>query len=370
MNRLLIEFSFNRGRCGTLTFFDSRDGKVCGPYPVAGRSTDSLAAARGNPRRDPTLCFGDTPTGSYRLSQILKSGKGTSLSAAEFGPHGVAVIEAVSGAAATAEANGRFHLLIEGGRRGADGGLRSTTGSLRVANEHLRILIAAIRKAGELRCDVVESETGPKLGSVFDDRSCRDEDPVSLPRGDSGSGVRWAKNPSRRAALRTGAAGAAGLVAMRLSVAFLALEAVESVPALAYGSSPSGSNAPSPNPPPVASNPPATPPAAGTGTVASPTLPQFQDLTSNAADSMTQPPAGTPGARPVQGSNLPDAKATWFHEMNAASKISNPIARNAAVNAANAKYFTSIGQPLPATLAPTSTPNLTPPPPPAGCKSS
>jgi hypothetical protein len=235
MNRLLIEFSSDRDRCGGLTLFDQRGRKICGRYPVAGRSSDSLAAAHGNAVRNPLLRYGDAPTGSYRLSQVLKSGRGTSLPTTEFGPHGVAVIEAIAGAAAMAEANGRFHLFIHGGRPAASGDLRSTAGALRLANAHLGVLIAALRSAGEVRCDIVESEAGPKLGRVFDDKLCRAEDPAPLPRGDRGVDLGWAKNRSRRATLRAGAAGATGLMALRLSVAFFALESVTPLSALAYG---------------------------------------------------------------------------------------------------------------------------------------
>ena len=368
MGRLLIEFSLDRGRGGALTLFDLRGRKICGPFPVAGRSTDSLAATHGNPRRDPSLRYGDTPAGSYRLGQVLKSGKGTSLPTAEFGSHGVAVIEAISGLAAAAEANGRFHLLIQGGRRAGNGGLRSTAGALRLANEHLRILIAALRKVEELRCEVIESETGPKLGLVFDDKSCRHEDPAPLPRGETASGELWARNRSRRAALRAGAAGAAGLMALRLSVAFLALEAARPQSALAYGSSPSGNDtlAPAPAPPPAANNPPATPPAASTGTVTSPTLQQLQDLNSSGAVPGTQPYIDTPGPGSVKGLDPSAAKSTYFQEMNVAGQITDPAAKNAAINAANQKYFDAIGQQSPSTLPTTSTTTVTPP---AGSKS-
>jgi len=357
MNRLVVEFLADRGRCGRLTLFDLRGRRLCGPFPVAGRSTDSLAAAHGNPRRNPILRYGDTPTGSYRLSQILKSGKGTSLPAAEFGPHGVAVIEGISGAAAMAEANGRFHFLIQGGRRAASGDLRSTAGALRLANEHLRVLMADLRRAGELRCDIVEVEARVNLGPVFDDETCAEEDPVRLPRGDRGTERVWAGTPSRRSALRAGAAGAAGLMALRLSVAFLALETERPGSALAYGLQPSGGNTPPPSPPEATTTPPPTPPATSTGTVTSPTLQQLQDLNSNGATPGTQPYIDTPGPGTVQGSSPSDAKATYFQEMNAAGQIADPSARNAAINAANTKYFSTIGQPAPATLPTTSVPS-------------
>jgi hypothetical protein len=365
MNRLLIEFSPDRDRCGRLTLFDRSGRKICGGIAVAGRSTDSLAAAQHNPRRDPRLMYGDTPTGRYRLGRILKSGKGTYFPTAEFGPHGVIVLEAIDGDAALAEANGRFHVLLQGGRSAANGGIRSSAGALRLANDDLRLLMAALRKTDEFSCEVMESDIKPNLGFVFDDPSFRGEDPVPLPRGEGGSIAIWAKSPSRRTALRAGAAGAAGLMALRLSVAFFALDAARPPSALAYGSSPSGSNTP-PEAPPAASNPPATPPATSTGTVTSPTLQQLQDLNTNGAVPGTQPYIDTPGPGSVQGSSPSDAKATYFQEMNAAGQIADPTARNAAINAANTKYFSNINQPPATSLPATSTTTVTAPALPAG----
>src|SRR5579859_5560103 len=99
MNRLLIEFSPDRDRCGRLSLFDG-ERRICGGLAVAGRASDALAIAEGNPKRDSRLLYGDTPTGRYRLARIVKSGKGTSFPTAEFGPHGLAVLEAIAGDAA------------------------------------------------------------------------------------------------------------------------------------------------------------------------------------------------------------------------------------------------------------------------------
>jgi hypothetical protein len=181
MNRLVVEFAANRDLCGVLTLFDERGRKICGPFPVAGRASDVLAAANGNARRDPLLRYGDTPAGGYAVRQLLKSGNGTQFSTTQFGSHGVVVIEPISGDAACAEANGRFHFLITGGNFSASGQLRSTAGSLRLSNEHQRALFAALQKKHEVCCDVIECERLPKLGNVFVDASCKEKDPPALP---------------------------------------------------------------------------------------------------------------------------------------------------------------------------------------------
>src|ERR1700730_8303356 len=101
-----------------------RGGGLSGPFPVAARATDPLAAAAGNPKRSPLLRYGDTPTGGYIVTRLLKSGRGTRFPTVQFGANGVIVLEPVSGAAAAAEANGRFHFLIAGGRVSREGCLR------------------------------------------------------------------------------------------------------------------------------------------------------------------------------------------------------------------------------------------------------
>jgi len=181
MDRLIIELLPNRDRCGGISLVNAAGQKVCGPYPVACRSSDNLAVANDNPRRDPLLRFGDTPTGGYLVRRILKSGKGTAFPAARFGPHGVIVIEPVSGDAACADANGRFHFLIIGGEPSSGNKLRSTAGSPRLRNDHMRRLIKALASCSGVHCDVVEVDRLPHRGTVHVDDLCRDDDPIDVP---------------------------------------------------------------------------------------------------------------------------------------------------------------------------------------------
>ena len=181
MDRLIVELLPNRDRCGGISFVNAAGRKICGPFPVACRSSDNLAAANGNPQRDPLLRFGDTPTGGYLVRRILKSGKGTAFPASRLGPHGVIVTEPVSGDAASADANGRFHFLIIGGDLSSGNKLRSTAGSLRLRNDHLRSLIKALASCSGVHCDVVEVDRLPHRGTVHVDDLCRDDDPIDLP---------------------------------------------------------------------------------------------------------------------------------------------------------------------------------------------
>jgi len=181
MDRLIVELLHDRRHCGGISLINAAGRKICGPFPVAARSSDNLAIANGNPQRDPLLRFGDTPTGRYVIRRFAKSGKGTKFPASRFGPHGLIVMEPVSGDAACADANGRFHFLIIGGDLSPDRKLRSTAGSLRLRNDHMRSLIKALAQRSNLQCEIVEVEHLPQRGAVHVDDLFRDDDPIDVP---------------------------------------------------------------------------------------------------------------------------------------------------------------------------------------------
>ncbi len=210
MVRLLVDFGPDRDCCGTLTLLNERGGRICGPFPVAGRSSDALAAANKNSARNPLFRYGDTPTGSYALRRILSSGRNTPFASDEFGPHGIAVIEGISGDAACAEANGRFHFLIAGGQLSRKGRLRSTAGGLRIKDEHMRVLVRHLRKWPATTCEINEHKKITDRGRVFADSSCDQPDPYPLPN--------VARASRSREMLRAGA------MAFSFSVSFVALD--------------------------------------------------------------------------------------------------------------------------------------------------
>ena len=214
MIRIRVELDFDRDRLGALSVFDANEKRILGPFPVAARACKALAAAHGNPRRDPLLPYGDTPAGSYVLRRIVKSGNRTAFPVAQHGANGVIVLEGIGGDAALAEANGRFHVLIEGGKPAKGDALAATAGALRLSNEHQRALVASLRKAERVTVDIVEGALKNASGRVHDDGKCVEHDP---PPGTDGP-----TRLSRREALRTG--GAAGAMAFGLSVSFVSLE--------------------------------------------------------------------------------------------------------------------------------------------------
>lgn len=209
MSRIIVELPLDRNYCGRLSAFDESGRLLCGPFAVAGRAGDALAQANGNPKRNPLLRYGDTPFGSYRAVRVARDA-------------GVIVMEAVSGDAALAEANGRYRLFIQGGAPAPNGALRSSAGALRVSDGDLAALIAVLGAEKNIRVDVVADEMIPSGAAVFIDDASRDEDPPEIP-GTPSSVRDLFGEVSRRDALRAGAAGASGITALSLSVSFIAV---------------------------------------------------------------------------------------------------------------------------------------------------
>jgi hypothetical protein len=155
MEKLVIMLPEDRRYAGTLRL-ESEDGDVvAGPFPVCGRADEGAALRHGNPSRNPLLPFGDTPLGRYRVEGILPSGAGTERPADRYGPHGVIVLTPTSGDAALADANGRFHLLIQGGAAAPGRQLRPTNGSLRLGNREQKQLIEILRDRQAIICELL-----------------------------------------------------------------------------------------------------------------------------------------------------------------------------------------------------------------------
>lgn len=218
MLNLVVMLPPDRNRTGLLTLEDASGRLIFGPVPVAGRSSDAPAERHGNPRRNPLLRYGDTPTGSYRVTRVLESGEGTLYEPHAYGPHGVIVLEGVSGDAVLADATGRHRLFIEGGILGRRGNIRSSNGALRLTNTHQAALVSALNGAMGFLCQCVEDLSLGATSTIDVDDGCMESDPPQLP--DTGfDRDRIMRDPSRREALRS--AIAAG-VALGLPVSFTA----------------------------------------------------------------------------------------------------------------------------------------------------
>lgn len=219
MTRIVVKLGRDRNLCGVLSMEDETGACLLGPFPVAARASDAFSALHQNSSRDPELRYGDTPVGHYRLRHHLPSSD-----LGQFGP-GILVLEPAAGAAALAEANGRARFFIHGGKTGPDGMLRSTSGALRLADAHMQLLLDALPDLKAKVTCVISEGPAVTAQAVYVDPHCEQEDPPRLPS--MTSGVDFVASPvSRRDVLRASTAGAAGLMALNLSVSFVALDAM------------------------------------------------------------------------------------------------------------------------------------------------
>lgn len=171
---IIIEFNSDRTLSGNLTLMDGPDIILAGPYEALGLADSSAAKAKGNPDRDPTHIYGDTPTGTYNIPGMFETGTGTRYSERSYGNAGALILEPIEGEAKKARLNGRSGLLIHGGAT-RNGELRPTHGCIRLFNEDLAELIEIIwsRDSYEkLLCQIVEVDLFTDL--VF--KSIKNED--------------------------------------------------------------------------------------------------------------------------------------------------------------------------------------------------
>jgi hypothetical protein len=156
---LTIEISVpaNRDFVGSLKVWSEWGRVVAGPFPIAARASDEIAAEHGNPRRITTLPYGDPPAGTYRYGRKAATGHGSRLRQDLFGTKDVIVLLPTGGPAALGDANGRFEILIHGGPPAPNGGLRATSGHFRISDPDLDVLGDIVERAGRVTCVCVET---------------------------------------------------------------------------------------------------------------------------------------------------------------------------------------------------------------------
>ena len=132
----------DRTHPGTMVMLDGEpeEGglRLGGPWPVVGMADIAMAAAQGNDVRNSLLPFGDTPTGTYQVLDILPA-RTDEMGIQLFGTERILRLRPVSGDAGRADANGRTSLLLHGGPEGTP-----TDGSLRVPDAAMRELLAML----------------------------------------------------------------------------------------------------------------------------------------------------------------------------------------------------------------------------------
>jgi hypothetical protein len=198
MPALIVKLPNDRDFCGEIRLVGDDGAALAGPFQIAGRAAAGPAKEAGNPARSRLMRFGDTPTGRYKIRAILGSGAGTDYRQAAYGGCGIIVLDPCSGEAALAEANGRFHVFIQGGAT-ATGLLCATSGALRVRDEDVGVLCALLGAAEGVECWCVE-DAAMADGAAVADCGYDEGDPPPLIRRRS-----FASEISRRRMLAAGA---------------------------------------------------------------------------------------------------------------------------------------------------------------------
>jgi len=179
----------DRTKTGTLQLVDDATGlTLFGPVAVLGRAARNTAAAHGNPTGDSLQPFGDTPTGTYSVPEILANGGTTSRPMAQYGQSGSIRLDPTGGDAAAAKSNGRTGLLIHAGRHAFSSvidpkALKPTNGCIRMRDWDMQGLIDAIRANGLLFPGSFSVTVGPEGVSADMDESVSDGDPPPLDGG-------------------------------------------------------------------------------------------------------------------------------------------------------------------------------------------
>jgi hypothetical protein len=187
MPEIVVDLPTDRTHPGTLTIQDDDGNIIAGPFDALGKSDNQAAIGHGNPTRDPTQPYGDTPTGGYNSTGYVATGDGTAFPSHSYGPNGAIVLDPTDGQAQSAEDNGRTGLLIHGGDPGSNGALRPTYGCIRLSNGDMAEVMKTCRADGNTnRCTVAQVE-GAGDGPPADEADGGDagaSDPPDVPPGD------------------------------------------------------------------------------------------------------------------------------------------------------------------------------------------
>lgn len=146
----------DRTKPGTLLLLADSGAQLLAA-PCLGKSDNQKAADNGNPTRDPTRPWGDTPTGMYRSAKVRRFDP----EHVTLGPYAIK-LDGVSGQALEAVKGGRTELYIHATRtndagRGEDR-LIPTYGCLRLEDDDMKALVAAI---GDTTVEIEIAEASP-----------------------------------------------------------------------------------------------------------------------------------------------------------------------------------------------------------------
>lgn len=146
---------------GRMYVYD-RHGYPLAMFPCLGRADNITASVKGNPARTATKPYGDTPTGSWRVTP----GKPQE-NTATYGAGPVFIMEPLSGEAVQAYRNGRSGIWIHGGALNTAGSLRPTFGCLRLHEGSIQLIRDLSKLYGNpVEVEVTEVETLGEVAAV------------------------------------------------------------------------------------------------------------------------------------------------------------------------------------------------------------
>ena len=150
MMHILATLRPDRARAGTLILADEK-GVQLYECPCLGKADNGKAAKEGNPSRDPTKPWGDTPLGRYGSTRITWYADRTPIGEAAIP---LPLVEAVGAQVEAAKANGRYGLFIHAGRGTS---LRPSYGCLRVAFPDFVALLGYLARARKFMVTIEEA---------------------------------------------------------------------------------------------------------------------------------------------------------------------------------------------------------------------
>ena len=151
-----VKLPMDRSSLGRLRLLSDTSATALMTCDVLGKADTLGAAAHGNPTRDPTRPFGDTPAGTYDVTGWAPVDRSNPEEVNAYGPWGKLVMDPTGGPALEAKRNGRYGLLIHGGRLATGQRLRPTYGCLRVADADMERIVTHHRNDPVTRCIVTE----------------------------------------------------------------------------------------------------------------------------------------------------------------------------------------------------------------------
>lgn len=158
--KILVALPDNRFGLGQWSLLDDDEIVQLGPYAADGKADNAMAAAKGNPTRDPKKQFGDTPLGEYegKLSFVPDTPENRRAYGLPDDSKSIPVIhlKPISGDGLTRQQNEdkaaghhvEMGLLIHAGPPNAQNQLRSTHGCLRVWGKDFSLVVPVIKACG------------------------------------------------------------------------------------------------------------------------------------------------------------------------------------------------------------------------------